>query len=138
MAAALIQLCVDPRLNHELIRIQVRQKLVRLGIGATDVYLLNDIGGNPGQNLVNTLGLLARKKDAVAIGAVLHHDDCAAAAQGLRSPLGTAVQQMARMFAKAGVEAPVLTGQIQTEHNRVFWSDEPAYEYMPFTFGVPR
>ena len=137
MAAALVQVCVDPRLNHELIRIQVRQKLERLGIGSPRVYVLNDIGGNPGQNLVDTLALLAKVGEQVALGAVLHHDDCLAARQGLRIPLDAAADEMAKAFAKAQVPAPILTGQIRTEHNRVSWSDEPAYEYRPFTFGAP-
>jgi hypothetical protein len=137
MAAALVQVCVDPRLNHEVIRIQVRQKLERLGIGSPRIYVLNDVGGNPGHNLVNTLALLAKMGEPVALGAVLHHDDCLAARQGLRIPLHAAAAELAKAFAKAHVRAPVLTGQIRTEHNQVSWPDEPAYEYRSFTFGVP-
>jgi len=55
MAAALVVVCVEPRINHEVIRIQVRQRLERSGIRAERIYILNDIGGNPGSNLRNTI-----------------------------------------------------------------------------------
>ena len=39
MAAALIGVCVDPRLNHEIIRLQVRQRLERSGLRAERIYI---------------------------------------------------------------------------------------------------
>ena len=44
MASALVGVCVDPRINHELIRIQVRQRLERSGIRAERIYVLNEVG----------------------------------------------------------------------------------------------
>jgi hypothetical protein len=137
MAAALIQVCVDPRLNHELIRVQVRQKLERSGIGASDIYVLNDIGGNPGSNLAHTLEQLAGIGIPVVFGAVLHHDDRVAERRGKRVPLEDAAHEMENAFTTARVRARVWTGQIRTQHNHMLWTDEPQPVYTPFTFGPP-
>jgi hypothetical protein len=83
MAAALARVCVDPRLNHELLRIQVRQKLQCLRMVADRIYILNDIGGNVGTNFRNTVNLLASRQKPIVICAVLHHDDCLAEQQGI-------------------------------------------------------
>jgi hypothetical protein len=136
MAAALVVVCVEPRINHEVIRIQVRQRLERSGIRAERIYILNDIGGNPGSNLRNTIQLLSRMREPIVFGAVLHHTDCLSAQSGLRSDLAVAAQQMAAELSAANAHAPVLTGQIRTEHNELLWSDEPVWRYVPFTFGA--
>ena len=136
MASALVTVCVDPRINHELIRIQVRQRLERDGIRGARIYVLNEIGANPGVNVRNTLQVLARARDPVVFGAVLHHDDCLTAQQGLRVDLAAAAQQMAAELSRATAHAPVFTGEIRTEHNHVLWSDEPEWRYVPFTFGA--
>lgn len=132
---ALVLVCVDPRLNHELIRVQIRQKLERSGISGRRIYVLNGIGGNPGDNLRTTVQLLERAGDPVVFGAVLHHDDCLAAAQGQRLDLRKAASQMTEVLRASGSNAPVLTGHIRTEHNQVLWDDEPTREYAPFQFG---
>ena len=136
MAAAVVEICVDPRLSHELIRVQVRQRLDRLGIRADRIFILNDVGGNPGSNFHNTIQLLSRMSDPIVFCAVLHHSDCLSAQSGLRSDLAVAAQQMAAELSAANVHAPVLTGRIRTENNELHWSDEPVWRYVPFTFGV--
>lgn len=136
MDAALVGVCVDPRLNHEVIRIQVRQKLERSGIRADQIYVLNEIGGNVGSNFVQTAQFLTRAGVPIVFCAVLHHDDCLAAQHGQRIELAAAAQDMATGLAKIDVRCPVLTGQIRTEHSQVLWSDEPEYRYVPFTFGA--
>ena len=136
MASALVAVCVDPRINHELIRIQVRQRLERSGIRAERIYVVNEVGGNPGANFRNTLQLLALAGEPIVFCSVLHHDDCLSARFGLRTDLAMAAQQMAAELSGANAHAPVLTGQIRTEHNRLVWSDEPEWRYVPFTFGA--
>jgi hypothetical protein len=135
MAAALIQVCTDFRLNHELIRMQVRQRLERSGLSAQRIYVLNEVGGNPGQNFTHTLQLLSRVGEPIVFCAVLHHDDCLAAQQGLRLDLASAVNQMEAELGRIRVRCPVLTGEIRTQHNQVRWLDEPEVRYQPFTFG---
>jgi hypothetical protein len=136
MAAALVAVCVDTRINHEVIRIQVRQRLERSGIRAERIYILNDVGGNPGSNFHNTIQLLSRMSDPIVFCAVLHHTDCRSAQSGLRSDLAVAAQKVAAELSAANVHAPVLTGQILTENNELQWSDEPVWHYVPFTFGA--
>lgn len=135
MAAALVQVCVDPRLNHELIRVQVRQRLERTGIGADRIYIMNEVGGNPGPNFTHTVELLSRVGDPIVFCAVLHHDDCLAAEQGLRTELAAAAQGLAAQLARLHVRCPVVTGTIRTEHNHLIWSDESTPRYVPFAFG---
>lgn len=136
MAAALVEVCVDPRISHEVIRIQVRQRLERSGIRAERIYILNDVGGNPGSNFRNTIQLLSRMSEPIVFCAVLHHTDCLSAQSGLRSDLAVAAPQMAAELSNANAHAPVLTGQIRTENNELLWSDEPVWRYVPFTFGA--
>ena len=136
MAAALIEICVDPRLNHELIRLQVRQRLDRNGIRAERIYILNEVGGNFGANFRNTAQLLVSAGEPIVLCAVLHHDDCLAAVQGQRMELAAAAQEMAAELARITVPCPVITGQIRTAHSQLLWSDEPEYRYVPFTFGA--
>ena len=136
MAAALVEVCVDPRISHEVIRIQVRQRLERSGLRAERIYILNDVGGNPGSNFRNTIQLLSRLGEPIVFCAVLHHTDCHSAQAGLRTDLAVAAQQMTAELSAANVHAPVLTGQIRTENNELLWSDEPVWRYAPFTFGA--
>ena len=136
MAAAVVEVCVDPRINHEVIRIQVRQRLERSGLRAERIYILNDVGGNPGSNFRNTIQLLSRMSEPIVFCAVLHHTDCLSAQSGLRSDLAVAARQMAAELSAAKAQAPVLTGQIRTESNELLWSDEPVWRHVPFTFGA--
>jgi hypothetical protein len=135
MAAALVQVCVDPRLNHELIRLQVRLRLARSGLRAERIFILNEVGGNLGANFRSTAELLARLREPIVFCAVLHHDDCLAAAQGRRSDLAAVARDMQAELARLGVACPVVTGWVRTEHNHVLWSDEPKRRYVPFSFG---
>src|SRR5687767_3241543 len=100
MAAALVQVCIDPRLNHELIRLQVRQKLERSGLRAERIFLLNEVGGNLGANFRSTARLLARAGEPIVFCAVLHHDDCLAAREGQRDDLTVAAREMAAELSK--------------------------------------
>lgn len=125
MTAALVQVCVDPRLNHDLIRIQVRQRLQAMGLSAERVYVLNEVGGNLGANFGTTVDLMASQHEPIVLCAVLHHDGCVAAQQGLRKPLETSAQQMTARLTQSGVHCPVLTGTILTQHNHLLWTDAP-------------
>ncbi len=136
MAAALVQVCVDPRLNHELIRLQVRQRLDRSGVRAERIYLLNEAGGNLGANVRSTAETLARLGEPIVFCAVLHHDDCLSAEQGRRVELPAVARDMGAELARLGLACPVVTGWIRTEHNHVLWSDEPERRYVPFSFGA--
>jgi hypothetical protein len=126
MAAAVVQVCSDPRLNHEVIRVQVQSKLERLGLQADRIFILNDGGGNISANTRNTLELLTRRQDIVVFGAVLHHDDCLADQAGMRRPLATSVQQLASLLSERDIQCPVSSGIIRTE------SSERSYEAFPF------
>jgi hypothetical protein len=136
MAAAIVELCVDPRLNHELVRIQVRQKLDRLGLGADRIYVLNENGDSLGSNFRNTVKLLRLRGERLVFCAVLHHDDCLAAAAGLRPDLAESAERIVDYLADHGLACPVLTGEIRTANNHLRWSDEPARADQPFTFGL--
>src|SRR6266508_4250077 len=137
MAVALVQVCVDPRVNHELIRIQVRQRLERSGLRADRIYILNEPGGNLGTGFRRTAESLTRAGEPVVFCAVLHHDDCLMAQQGQRTELAVAAQDMAAELARLELHCPVVTGHIRTAHNNLLWSDEPEFRYVPFTFGPP-
>ena len=138
MTAALVQICSDPRLNHEVIRAQVAQKLERLGLRADRVFILNEIGGNIGSNLRNTLELLVRRREPVVFAAVLHHDDCLAEQEGMRVALPASAGQLRSQLEGRDVTCPVLTGQIGTEHSDVVWTDEPRRQYEALSFRMPR
>ena len=136
MAAALVQVCVDPHLNHELIRLQVRQRLERSGLRADRIFLLNEVGGNLGANFRNTAQLLARIGESIVFCAVLHHDDCLAAREGQRAELDAAAGAMVAELTRLTLPCQVATGRIRTEHNHLLWSDEAESRYVPFTFGA--
>jgi hypothetical protein len=135
MAAAIVEVCVDPRLNHELVRIQVRQKLARLGLAADRIYVLNENGDSLGSNFRNTVKLLRLRGEPLAFCAVLHHDDCLAAQAGLRPELAESAERIASYLAGQGLPCPVLTGEIRTANNHLRWSDDPPSTYQPFSFG---
>jgi hypothetical protein len=136
MAAALVEICVDPRLNHELIRLQVRQRLDRSGLRADRIYVLNEVGGGLGANFRNTATLLARVGEPIVFCAVLHHDDCLVAREGQQSDLAAAAREMAAELARLKLRCPVVTGRIRTATNHLLWSDEPEYRYVAFSFGA--
>jgi hypothetical protein len=121
MQVALIQMCVDERLNHELIRIQVGHKLAGLYLAAQRIILLNEIAGNLGENFRNTTDAMLKLRDEIVLAGVLHHDDCRAASVGLRRPLDETLAQMADYLATRGIACPLVSGNIQTANNHVTW-----------------
>ncbi len=121
MQVALIQVCVDERLNHELIRIQVKHKLAALYLAAQRIFILNEVGGNLGENFRNTTDAILKLRDDIVLAAVLHHDDCRAASVGLRRPLEETIAQMAEFLTKQGIVCPVASGHIYTANNHVIW-----------------
>ena len=134
MPAAIVQVCVDPRLNHELLRIQVRQKLHTLHLSADRIFIVNDVAGNVGATFQNTVDFLVGRRDPIVLSAVLHHDDCLAAQDGLRAPLTDSAGEMRRYLLQHSIRCPVLTGAILTEHSLVQWPDERERRYLPHTF----
>jgi hypothetical protein len=138
MTAAIVQVCMDPRLNHDVIRQQVIERLARRGQVADRVFILNDAGGNLGSNTRNTLDVLVRRREPLLLAAVLHHDDCLAAAEGLRYSLDDTAAQLGALLAQRGINSPVLTGTILTETSAVSWSDDPRLSYEAVPFRMPR
>ena len=130
MRVAIFQICVDPRLNHELVRIQVRQQLARRYLQADRVVLVNEIGGNMGGSFASTLDLFLRDGAEIVLCGVLHHDDCLAAKHGLRRPLQETAAQIQNLVRGRGLECPVETGTIYTETNHVQW-DSTAQRMSP-------
>lgn len=121
MKVALIQVCVDERLNHELIRIQVKHKLAALYLAAQRILIVNEVGGNLGENFRNTTDAILKLRDEIVLAGVLHHDDCRAASAGLRRPLDETIAQMAEFLAKQGIACPIVSGNIYTGNNHVIW-----------------
>lgn len=138
MTAAIIQTCIDPRLHHELLRIQVRQRLERDSASVDDVYVLNDVGGNVGSSFRSTVDLLMRGRTPIVLCGVLHHDDCKAEHPGLRRPLETSRAEVEGLLRDRGVTCPVLSGSVRTEDNRITWSDDATRPAGPTTFQMPR
>jgi hypothetical protein len=124
MAATLIQVCVDNRLNHELLRIQVRQKLAAAYLQADRIFILNELGGNLGQNFNNTARMLVSGSDRIVMAAILHHDDCKADQAGLRRPLDETVAKTARLLTELRQDCLLVSGQIYTQNNYITWLDE--------------
>jgi len=124
MRAAIVQVCVDERLNHELLRIQVKQKLAALYLNADRVFILNEIGGNLGENFRNTLDMLVKLRTEVVLAAALHHDDCIAGKHGLRRPLDETVAQMADLLASRDVSCILASGNIYTGNNHIIWLED--------------
>lgn len=124
MAVALIQTCVDERLNHELLRIQVGHKLAALHLKADRIIILNELGGNLGENFRNTAELMLESSNKIVLAAVLHHDDCRAAQAGWRRPLEETVANMAHFLAERQVNCVLAAGQIYTHNNHIIWLED--------------
>ena len=123
MQIALVQICVDERLNHEQIRIQVRHKLSELSLRADRILILNEVGGNLGSNFQNSAAMFVKSGDQIIFTAVLHHDDCKAAQIGWRQPLGETLSRMKTDLTQHGVACVVATGHIFTNNNYVVWQE---------------
>lgn len=118
---AVVQLCVDDRLDHAAIRAQVARKLRDLYLAADRIILVNEIGGNLGESFRNTVDLFRSQGAEVVFCAVLHHDDCAAAAAGRRRPLEQTAAELAAFLAGQGLACPVYTGNVRTKTGEVCW-----------------
>lgn len=138
MNAAIVQICVDPRLNHELVRLQVQQRLERMSLQADRIFLLNEIGGNIGSNMQNTVEMLQQQRERIVLAGVLHHDDCVAHKAGRRVPLERSVGSLSTYLSSRAITCPVLSGQIETDNSAVTWTDEPRRDYETFSFRMPR
>ncbi len=136
--AAIVNICVDPRLDHQLLRVQVGARLQRLTTSRQRLYITNDIGGNIGSAFRSTAELILKGREEIVLAAVLHHDDCVAERLGLRRPLAGSAEAAARLLEGLKVTCPVLTGSIRTEDNYLTWSDEPGRRYELLTFRMPR
>ena len=136
--AAIINVCVDPRLDHEVIRAQVRARLERLRLPAERIVITSDVGGNVGSAFRGTAELALKNGEAVVLAAVLHHDDCVAERLALRKPLAGSVEAVRRVLRELKVDARVLSGTLRTETSALRWADEPAPRYEVLTFRMPR
>jgi hypothetical protein len=136
MTAALINICVDPRLNHEAIRQQVRDRASGLAIDR--IFITNDLAGNFGSSARNTIALLRKQRDPVVFAAILHHDDCLAGQAGMRHDLAATAGALQEELAKAGFAVEVLTGNILSESSTVVWSDRPPPDLEVLKFRMPR
>lgn len=136
--AAIVNVCFDPRLNHEVIRAQVRQRLERLRLPAERIIITADAGGNVGSAFRAAAELTLKNQEAVVLAAVLHHDDCLAQRLGVRRPLAESVEAARGVLRDLKVEAPVLFGTVVTETSAVVWSDEPQPRFEVLSFRMPR
>ena len=124
MPVALVQVCVDERLNHELLRLQVQQRLAASYLKANRIFVLNELGGNLGQNFTNTAQLMLNSHENIVLAAILHHDDCKADQAGLRKPLDETLAQTARFLTGLKVNCLLVSGLIQTSNNVITWQGE--------------
>jgi hypothetical protein len=134
----IINVCVDPRLNHEVIRAQVKARLERERLPASRVFITSEIGGNIGSGFTNAAQMLAADGDQIVLAAVLHHDDCIADRQKRRQVLATSSEGARKTLESLGIRCPVLVGMLRTEDSRLTWADEPAVSHEVFNFRMPR
>ncbi len=132
MATALVSLCIDPRLNHELLRVQVAQHLRRLNLHVERIYLVNDVGGNVAAGFEHALDLLVRLGQTPVFAAVLHHDDCLAEGAGLRAPMAVTALEIGNRLSALSISCPVHSGHILTETNHLIWDQSPDPQYRPY------
>jgi hypothetical protein len=138
MPAAIVNVCVDPRLQHEVLRPQVRTRLEAMGLKADRIFITSDIGGNIGSGVGNTLEMLIAARDNVVLTAVLHHDDCVADSLGRRRSLESSLRDLTNLVAGLNLTGPVLSGSIFTETSEIVWSDSPWRNLETFPFRMPR
>ena len=118
---AVVQLCVDDRLDHAQIRERVRSKLRSLYLEADRIILVNEIGGNFGENYRNTVSLFRDLGARIVFCAMLHHDDCGAALAGRRLPLEQSLSDLAAYLSREGLTCPLYAGSIRTATGDVTW-----------------
>ncbi len=124
MQVALAQVCVDDRLDHTLLRTQIRSRVAQLGLPCDQVFIVNEIGGNMGSSFRNTVQLVRQSGGEITLAAVLHHDDCRAAKAGMRKPLDDTVAQVAAFLDESGMPCALVAGQIDTATNQIDWQTE--------------
>ena len=118
---AVVQLCVDDRLDHAPIRTQVAQKLRSIYLSADRIVLVNEIGGNFGDNFRNTVEVFRALGAQIVFCGLLHHDDCGAAAAGRRMPLEASAAELAAYISRVHLTCPSYTGSIRTQTYEVVW-----------------
>jgi len=136
--AAIVNVCVDPRLNQELIRIQVKARLERLRLATDNLFVTNEIGGNIGSSFRNAALMLRERGVEIVLAAVLHHDDCVAAQAGRRQPLAQTALEIESFLRSQSVACPVLSGTLRTEDSTLIWLDEPMASREVLSFRMPR
>ena len=124
MRVAVLQLCVDPRLQHDAVRTQVAAMLSSRGTPADRIFLVGQVGGNLSESYLQTVDLAVREGATLVAGGALHHDDCLAARHGLRAPLPETLARVASELASRRVACPVVAGQIDTASQRISWFAE--------------
>ena len=137
MASALLNICVDPRLNHDALRDQLRRRLTQ-DVPARNVFVVADIAGNLGSAARNTIGLLRKRGEDIVVAGVLHHDDCLAAAEGQQQPLAATAKALEAELRQAGFKCPLLTGTIATASSSITWTDSPPRSLEVLRFRMPR
>src|SRR6185369_9810198 len=115
-----------PRLNHEVIRIQTKNRLEAQQVKVDRVFITNEAGGNVGSGLRNALELLSRSGESIALIAVLDHDDCQAASAGVRRELSDRIGAVTELVLGKGIRCQVAGGTILTDNSTVLWDDWPA------------
>jgi hypothetical protein len=136
--AAIVNVCVDPRLNHEVVRLQVQSRLERLGLATSRVVITSDVGGNIGSAFSGTVDLLRADGEQVVFAVVLHHDDCVASRHNKRLPLATSLEAAQKALDSAGMHGSVLGGVLSTKDSTLTWSDQPARVHEVLNFRMPR
>ncbi len=137
MAAALINICVDPRLNHEALRQQLRGRFDGQDLALNRIFVVADVGGNVGTAARNTLAMLRTIRERLVAVALLHHDDCVAAGAGMRQALDVSARMLEAEVKMAGFATPVLRGSIVTATSTILWEDRPPKSLEQFTFRMP-
>lgn len=138
MAIALLNTCFDPRLNHDALRAQFRQRLQGIDVPRDRLFVTTDAGGNLGSGARNLIAFARQQHDTVVAAGVLHHDDCLAATAGLRQPLEASLKALEAELARAGFQCPIFSGSIVTESSTVVWPDLPPKQYEVMPFRMPR
>jgi hypothetical protein len=138
MPAALLNICVDPRLNHDALRQQLRQRGLTADVPDSRIFVVADAAGNIGSAARNTIRLLKALREQVVLAGVLHHDDCLAASQGMGAPIEASAAALRDALAQAGMAPPILTGRILTASSSIVWDDQPAQSLETLRFRMPR
>ena len=122
MTVAILNICFDPRLSHDLIRSQAKSLLEAQGLKADRIFITSDAGGNFGSGLRNAIDLLG-PSEGISMIALLDHDSCQAASAGVREPIPERLAAVSSYLQAKGLKCTIATGSIVTDANLVHWSD---------------